>query len=282
MTRASVRRLVPGLLLSLIALALPQPARALVQEVLVTHAGTDDAVVDLPSGERLWLDLRQDCFELRGRTGWTVLLWSPDPFVSTRSLLLLPEWDATCPVWQVDTLSAGKSAKRIPPDAPIEGLRAMRQALELLGYDCGPPAEAGWNPEAGLAFLRFREGKRLETSPQGLRRAVTSLALDVMRGRQPTGTSQRLARIISDQLDALVSFLSRPGSAGPRCGAPAWLRSVAEAGALVTLADGTRWQPAAESRARVARWQDGDELVVCSGRLVNTRTGEMARATRLE
>ena len=111
---------------------------------------------------------------------------------------------------------------------------------------------------------------------------MTSLALDVMRGRQATGTSQRLARIISDQLDALVSYLSRPGSAGARCGPPTWVREIAEEGALVTLADGTRWQPAAELRVLVARWQDGDELVACSGRLVNYRTGEMARATRLE
>ena len=126
MTRASVRRLVPGLVLSLLALA-PPPARALIlQEVLVTHAGTDDAVVDLPSGERLWLDLRQDCFSLRGRTGWTVLLWSPDPFVSTRSLLLLPEWDVSCPIWQVDTLPLVKPAKQIPSEVPVEGLRARR------------------------------------------------------------------------------------------------------------------------------------------------------------
>jgi hypothetical protein len=281
MNRASVLGLVPGLLLSLLALAPPRPACALVQEVVVTHAGTDDAVVDLASGERLWLDLRQDCLALRGRVGWSVLLWSPEPQVSTRSLLLLPEWDLSCPIWQVDTLPPAKTA-RIALEAPTEGLRAMRQALELLGYDCGPPAEAGWSPEAGLAFLRFRESKRLETSPQGLRRAVTSLALDVMRGRQASGTSQRLARIISDQLDALVSHLSSPGSAGARCGAETWLRSVADEGALVTLGDGTRWQPAAEQRAQVARWQDGDALVACSGRLVNVRTGGMARATRLE
>jgi hypothetical protein len=281
MTRASARRLVPGLILAFLALA-PPPAHALIREVMVTHAGTDDAVVDLPTGERLWLDLRQNCFSLRGRTGWTVLLWSPGPFVSTRSLLLLPEWDASCPIWQVDTLPLVKPAKQIPSEVPTEGLRAMRQSLELLGYDCGPLAEAGWIPETAQAFLRFREAKRLEASAQGLRRAVTALALDVMRGRQASGTSQRLARIISDQLDPLVSYLSRPGTAGARCGPPTWVRDVAEDGALVTLADGTHWQPIAEQRAQVARWQDGDELVVCSGRLVNARTGEMARATRLE
>jgi hypothetical protein len=280
MIQALFRTLVPGLILSLLTLA-PLPARALVQQVVVTHAGTDDAVVDLVSGERLWLDLRQDCLALRGRVGYTILLWSPGPDVSTRSLLLLPELDISCPIWQVDTLPPEKPA----PTAlklPTEGLLAMRQSLELLGYDCGPLAEAGWNPAAGLAFLRFRESKRLETSPQGLRRAVTSLALDVMRGRQATGTALRLARAISDQLDPLVSYLSRPGSAGARSGAPTWLRSVAEDGALVTLADGSRWQMAAESRAPVARWQNGDDLVVCSGRIVNARTGEMAQATRLE
>ena len=281
MTRASCRGLFPGLVLSLLALASPPPARALVQEVVVTHAGTDDAVVELASGEQLWLDLHQDCLAVRGRVGWTVLLWSPQPSISTQSRLLLPEWDESCPIWQVDTLPPAKAAK-LALVAPSEGLRAMRQSLELLGYDCGPPAEAGWIPEAGLAFLRFRESKHLETSPQGLRRAVTSLALDVMRGRQATGTSQRLARIISDQLDALVTYLSLPGGVGARCGAPTWLRSVADEGALVTLADGSRWQPTAEQRALVAHWQDGDELVACSGRLVNARTGEMARATRLE
>jgi hypothetical protein len=282
MTRASLRGLVAGLVLSLHALAPPASAGARVEEVLVTHAGTDDAVVDLASGVRLWLDLRQDCLVLRGCVGWTILLWSPDPYISTRSLLLLPEWDGTCPIWQVDTLPLAKSAKQILPEVPVEGLRAMRQALEWLGYDCGPAAQQGWTPEAGLAFQRFRESKRLETSPQGMRRAVTSLALDVMRGRQATGTSQRLARTISGQLDALVSCLSRPGSPGARCGATTGLRSVDEDGALVTLTDGTRWQPAAELRAQVARWQDGDDLLACSGRLINVRTGEMARATRLE
>lgn len=34
--------------------------------------------------------------------------------------------------------------------------------------------------------------------------------------------------------------------------------------------------------ALVTRWQDSYDLVVCSGRLVNTRTGEMARARMLE
>ena len=269
------------LLVALLA-GVAAPASARVEQVMVVQAGLDDAVVELASGEQVWLDLHQDCLTLRGRVGWTVLLWSPDPSISTQSRLLVPEQDATCPIWQVDTLGQAKPSKRPAPGVPTDGLRAMRQSLELLGYDCGPPAEAGWIPETAQAFLRFREGKRLEASPQGLRRAVTSLALDVMRGRQATGTSQRLARIISDQLDPLVSYLSRPGSAGARCGPPTWVRDVAEDGALVTLADGTRWQPAAEQRALVARWQDGDDLVACSGRLVTTRTGEMARATKLE
>jgi hypothetical protein len=279
--RASIRRGFPAIALVLLGLAAAPPARAALEQVLVTQAGMDDALVDLTSGEQVWLDLHQDCLALRGRVGWTVLIWSPEPSISTQSRLLLPELDLSCPIWKVDTLDQAKPSKR-PAPVPTEGLRAMRQSLELLGYDCGPPAEAGWTPETAQAFLRFRETKRLDPSPQGLRRAVTSLALDVMRGRQATGTSQRLARIISDQLDPLVSYLSGPGGTGARCGLPTWIRLVAEDGALITLGDGTRWQPAAEQRALVARWQDGDDLVVCSSRLVNSRTGELARATRLE
>jgi hypothetical protein len=271
--------LAPGLALALIAFGVT-PARAWVEEVLVTHAGTDDAVVERASGERLWLDVHQDCLPLRGRVGWTILIWSAEPAVSTQSRLLVPDLDLSCPIWQVDTLARAKPLKSAQ-SAPTEGLLAMRQSLELLGLDCGPPGQA-WSPDVAQAFLRFREGKRLDASPQGLRRAVTSLALDVMRGRQATGTSQRLARIISDQLDPLVAFLLLPGDSGARCGAPTWVRSIAEQGALVTLADGTRWQPAATLRALVTRWQDGDEVVVCTGRLVNARTGELARATRLE
>ena len=279
MRRVAVRGCIPGLVILLLGLGAP-PARAWLEQVLVVRAGEYDAVIERATGERFRLDLHEDCLALRGHGGSSVLLWSPEPGISSRSLLLVPEWDLSCPVWQVDTLERARSASRVPA-VPTEGLRAMRQALELLGLDCGPPGR-DWTPDVAQAFLRFREGKHLDATGQGLRRTVTSLALDVMRGRQATGTSQRLARVISDQLDPLVGYLMGAGGGGATCSTPTWVRAVAEQGALVTLADGTRWQPAATARPWVARWQNDDDLLVCSARLVNARTGEMAPATRLE
>ena len=258
----------------------PPPARARLEEVLVTHGGTDDAVVERATGERWWLDVRQDCLGIRDCVGRTVLLWSPAAGITTESRLLVPERGLSCPIWQADTLDRA-APPRYSGDPPGAAVRALRQALETLDYDCGRPSPS-WTPETALAFQRFREARRLDASPRGLRRAVISLALEVIRGRPAIAASPRLARILSDQLDPLVAYLSRPVGAGARWEPPTWIRAVAEDGACVTLGDGTRWQPAAEPRARVTRWRDGDEVVACSGRLVNGRTGEMVWATRLE
>jgi len=258
-----------------------RPGWAEVEEVLVTHAGLDDAVIERASGERWWLDLRQECrLQLQGHVDRRVLIWTPTPAFTTEARLLIPELDLTCRIYGLDSLARAKRPRSAQAE-PVEGLKAMRQSLELLGYDCGPPSEPGWSAETGRAFLRFRESKRLDASTQGLRRAVTALALDGMRGRQPSGTSLKLARVISDHLDPLVSWLSRPGATGAQCTAPTWIRQVAADGSLVTLGDGTRWQPLAEQRAVAGRWQAGDDVIVCSGRLVNARSGEMARAVQV-
>jgi len=269
---------ITGLVLALLAAA-ATTAHALVEEVLLTHAGTDDAMIERASGERWWLDVRQDCFGIREFLGRTLLVWSPTGAITTRSRLLIPERDLSCPIWQADTLSRA-ARPRYAQDPPGAGIRALRQSLEMLGYDCGPPSP-GWTPQAALAFQRFRETRRLDTSPQGLRRAVASLALDVMRGRQVTGTALRLSRTLSEHSDLLVGYLSRAGSGTSACGEPTFVRDVAPDGALVTLGDGTRWHPVAEAGPVVARWQSGDQALACSGRLVNGRTGEMVRAMRL-
>ncbi len=268
-----------GAILALLVSAAPA-ARAAVEEVVVTRFGPDMAVIERPSGERWRLGLGTGCrLDQRGFQSRAVLIWSPAGALTTEARFLVPELDLSCAIAAVDSLAPAKPAAAVPE--PVEGLKAMRQALELLGYDCGPHTESPWNAETGQAFLAFRQSRRLESTPQGLRRAVTSLALDVMKGRQPTGTSLRLARVISDFLDPLVAWLSRPGAAGAHCTAPTWIRQVAEDGSLVTLGDGTRWQPLAEDRALAARWQASDDVLVCSGRLVDARTGEMVRAVQV-
>jgi hypothetical protein len=259
---------------ALVLLATPALASQ-IEEVRITHAGLDDAVVERPSGERWWLDVRQTCFPLRSYVGRTVLAWAPSLLFRGETRLLLPELGTTCPVWSADSLGGG--GRPLAPPEPVEGLRAMREALELLGYDCGPPGRE-WTPEAGQAFTKFRETKRLDSSLHGLRRAVTSLALDTMRGRQTTGTALRLSRIMSDHLDPLVERLSRPGPGNSKCSLPTWIRRVAEDGSLVRLADDTSWVPARKSWPVVAGWQASDDVFVCSSRLVNWRTGEMVYA----
>ncbi len=279
MTIPCARTAVRGALLALLAAA--PAARAAVEEVRVTEVSTDAVVIERLSGERWRLGLGQETHpDQRNFPDRTVLLWTPSAALSTEARLLAPDIDFVCAVTRLDSLGPAKSS-RLEAVEPVEGLRAMRQALELIGYDCGPPSETPWTLEAGQAFLRFRESRRLDASTHGIRRAVTSLALDVMKGRQTTGTGLRLARIISDYLDPLVAWLSRPGAAGARCAAATWIRQVADDGSLVTLGDATHWQPLAEARAVVMRWQASDDVTVCSRRLVNWRTGEMARAVQL-
>jgi hypothetical protein len=271
-----------GLAAALTALLAAVPiAHAAVEEVVVNKVGEDRIEIQRASGERWRVGLSEDCrLQLAWFQGGGLLVWSATGSMTTEARLLVPERDLTCAIAELDSLAPAKPSKSVAVE-PIEGLTAMRRSLELLGYNCGPPSDSPWSTEAAQAFLRFRESKQLDASPQGIRRAVTSLALDGMRGRQPSGTSLKLARIISDYLDPLVAWLTRAGAAGTRCGAPTWIRKVAADGSLVTLADDTNWQPLTGDRALVARWQASDDVVVCSRRLVNARTGEMARAVQI-
>ncbi len=257
------------------------PAVAAVEDVLLTVAGTDGVVVvvERASGERWRLDLGQDCLAIRALAGRMALLWTPSGAVTLQARLLVPEQDLACSVLRADTLGPAPRPWH-DQEAPVAGLRALRQALERLGYDCGPVA-AGWTPEATQAFLLFRQSRRLDTSTRGLRRAIASLALEVMRGRQVTGTALKLSQTLSEQSDLLVAYLSRAGSGSSSCGPPTYVATVASDGSVVTLGDGSRWRPAADAWRVVAGWQNGDEALACGGRLVNGRTGEMVRAVAM-
>ena len=267
--------------LALLALAAwADRASALIEEVLVTHAGTDDAVIQRPSGECWWLDLRQDCFGIRNFRGRTVLLWSPTADVTTAARLLVPELDASCPIWQADTLRRD-ARPAYAGDVPGAGLRAVRHALDLLGFESGL-AHPGWTPEAALALRRFCAARGLDASPDGMRRVVVALALEIVRGRRVTPDATRLARLLSEQAGLLAPYLARVGDGSPPRAAPTHIDFVAPDGSLVHLGDGTRWKPLAEARPLVALWQAGDQVIASDGRIANGRTGDLARAVRLE
>jgi hypothetical protein len=266
------------LALPLLATSPAVPAgSATLGEITLLRTGYDDAAIELATGERFRLGLRGCQSDLRGYGGRTSLLWCPTAELSAGCRLLLPEFDLDCAIQAVDTLPRAKNARPaiVPPE---QGLVAMRQALELLGYDCGPPG-SGWGLEAALAFLRFREAKRLDAGEQGTRRAITSLALDVMGGRQASGTGLRLSRIIALQLDALARWLSASGPGGTGCQQPAWIRAVTRNGVLVALSDGTTWQLPVEVAGPASRWNAGEQVTVCAGRMVYWPSGEMVPAT---
>jgi hypothetical protein len=260
-----------------VLLLLPAPVAcaraATLEEVSLLRVGYDDATIERADGTRYRLDLRGCHADLRPFAGRSALLWCPVPGPSVDSRLLVPDFDLNCAVVDVDTLERARQP-RGRSEAPEQGLLAMRQALELLGWDCGPPG-GGWGRDAGIAFLRFRQSKQLDATDQGTRRAITSLALDVLRGRQPSGTGLRLSRIISVQLDELARWLSPAGPGGTACTESAWIRSVSGDGALVSLSDGTGWRPLRDGAERTARWAAGEQVTVCAGRMIYWPSGEM-------
>lgn len=264
--------------LVLACLAAP-PAFAAVEEVTVTRAREDELTIQRGNGERWRLDVRQSCPWGPGFVGRRVLIHSQAAILRSESKLLAPEFDLECRIWHAD--STGRVKVEAAPEPPTRGLEAMREALELLGYPCG--TESGWTPDAAQAFLRFRESRKLETVPRAVRKGITALAIDVLKGRQTTGTAMRLSRTIADEAPALEDYLERNGGAtgATGCGELSFIRARSEDGTRVTLGDGTIWEPVAPRRSEIGSWDDNDGVIACGGRLVNARTGAMVKATRL-
>lgn len=253
------------------------PAGAGVEPAWVTRATQDDITVQRMNGDLWRLGLNHQCRWLSGYSRRLVLIHFAVSFPGPAPRILVPEMDLTCRATRVDSI--GRRAPPAPREAPVRGLAAMHEALEGLGYDCGPLAERGWTVDAAQAFTRYRETRRLDGSPQGLRRAVTALAIDALGGRTPSGTGLRHSQAIAAEADEIVDFLVNGGSA--ECTQPTFVRAVAADSSSFTLVDGTVWDVAPGQRAAVAGWFASDGVMVCSGRLVNLRTGEMARAARL-
>jgi hypothetical protein len=249
-----------------------------VEPVLVRQCSEEDAVVQRFGGDLWRLLLSRRCLSLQGYVGREVLVQTRADFPGPEVLVLVPDLDLTCRVFHADFV--GRAA---PPPAvirPDAGLAAMRETLEAMGYYCGPLAVHGWTFDAALAFTRYRESRRLDGTEHGLRRAVTAIAIDALGGRRPSGSGLRRSKRIAGESDEIVSFLVRGGSV--ECGEPTFVRGIAADSSYFTLLDGSVWDVLPARRGAVATWLAGDGVVACNGRLVNLRTGEMARATRLQ
>ena len=255
--------------LALLALAVwADGTSAHIEEVLVTHAGTDDAMIQRPSGECWWLDLRQDCFGIRNFKGRTVLLWSPTADVTTAARLLVPELDASCPIWQADTLRRN-ARPSYASDVPGAGLRAVRQALNLLGYE-SDLSHPGWTPEAALALRRFCSARGLVASPDGMRRVLVALALEIVRDRRVTPDATRLARLLSEQAGLLARYLARVGDGSPPRAAPTRVDFVAPTARSSVSATA---RAGARSRRRGPSWPSGRRAIRSLRATAGSRTG---------
>ena len=265
-----------SLLIAAALLAIATAARADVEQARVRRAQEDAVVIERANGDRLRLDLRQGCTWAPGLQGRTVLVYSPTGVIGPESRILVPEYDVTCRVWAAD--SVGHVKPEVAPAPPDQALGAVRDALELMGFPCGPRAPR-WNEDAAQAFARFRESRRLDSSASGVRRALTSLAIEVLRGRQATGTAMRISQLIADNATLLTDYLT--GDARGACLPATFVRSRTDDGTQLTLGDGTIWQLAQDARDVTAGWSTDDAVMACAGRLINARTGEMVRTTRL-
>lgn len=266
-------RIVPAL----IALLLAPPAGAGVERVWVVRGNADEIVVQRASGDLWRLGLNRQCPELGGDWSHVFLIYYPVSFPGPVPRILVPERDVECRATRAD--SVGHSPPPAPRETPERGLSAMRDALEALGYNCGSLSERGWTPDAGQAFARYRESRHLEASVQGTRRAVVALAIDALGGHSRTASGQRRSEAIANESDEIVAYLVMGGSAA--CGDPTFVRSVAADSSYFALGDGSVWDVVPDRRGPVAGWLASDAVMACGGRLVNLRTGEMERATRL-
>ena len=266
-----------ALLVAALALLLADPAGAGVERVWVARGSQDEITVQRGNGDLWRLGLDRQCPALSGYASRLVLIHFAASFPGPAPRILVPELDLECRATRADSVG-----HRRPPAArekPEAGLAAMRAALEGLGFNCGPLDERGWTADAAQAFTRYRESRRLEASPWGLKRAITALAIDAIGGRSPSASGLRRSQTISESVDEILDYLVNGGSA--ECGEPTSVRGAAPDGSYFTLVDGTVWDVEIRRRGAVAAWLASDGVMACSGRLVNLRTGEMARATRL-
>ena len=259
-----------------LALLLAGPAQGAVERVWVTRSRQDEITVQRANGDLWRLGLPRECSGFYGSAS-RVLIHYTVTFPGSEPRVLVPEYDVDCRAIRAD--SVGHRAPPAPAEIPERGLDAMRETLEAFGYDCGPLGTRGWTPDAARAFTRYRENRRLDASYQGTKRAVTALAIDALGGRSSSATGQRRSQAIADESEKIVDYLLKGGAA--ECDEPTFVRGVAPDSSYFTMVDGTVWDVELLRRGAVAAWLGGDGVMACGGRLVNLRTGEMVRITRL-
>src|SRR5213594_2430821 len=133
--RHAVRPILIALLLAGSAGAVPNA----VEPVLVKRCNEEEAVVQRANGDLWRLGLGHRCLPLASYSGRRVLVRAGVVFPGPEPHVLVPELDLDCRVLRAD--SVGRAAPPPERSRPTAGLAAMREALEALGYNCGPLEE---------------------------------------------------------------------------------------------------------------------------------------------
>src|SRR5262245_51575348 len=160
---------------ALLALLLVRPAAAAVERVRLVRSDADEITVQRANGDLWRLTLDRPCSQLASGWNHVLLIHYAVSFPGAGPQILVPDWDVACRATRAD--SVGHRPPAAQRETPEQGLGAMRETLEVMGYDCGGLSERGWTPGAAQAFTRYRESRRLDASARGLKRAVVALAI---------------------------------------------------------------------------------------------------------
>lgn len=156
----------------------------------------------------------------------------------------------------------------------------------LAGYDPGP-ADGTLNPQTAAALDKYRASKGHLLNEDGLRKTLSSLAVDVAAAHP---NDKAALQVAVDLITVVSTPATGSGTVAPAVPQPRssdcedghWVQSVSSGGEIVKLEDGSLWEISAIDRIDTTLWLVTEEITVCGDRLINTDTGDAVDATRLK
>ncbi len=274
------------------------------ESVEVVKTWDDNAIIGRRNGDMYLIEKGTGCMSLGRYEGRDVLVVSPGSFLGVGSALLIPEADQRCRVWNAELLSGatGRSSPASPPvpvPTPVAGksktgesvspeMVTIRKALRLVGLLQGS-SEAAPSAQTITALDEYRKSKGYPLSEDGLRSALTALALDVV-AKNPSDQNAR--RVSLELLTVVPASDAGPGLQSPAsppaallhqdCEDGHWIASVSSDGEIVTLEDGSVWEIDALDRLDSMLWLPTESITLCGGRFINTDAGDAVDARRID
>jgi hypothetical protein len=263
-------------------LMIVRAASAGIEEVLVTKAMDDKAIIQRSNGQQYLIEKGTGCFSLWRYDGHRVLISSPGTFLGTGSRLIIPERDQHCRIWSAELIgsaSPGAGGAKSPASAiaPESLAVALQLALQIVGHDPGP-ADGVIGEGTTAALAAYARKKGYDASAMGLRVTLATLALDVLESREKNPAALRLSERVA-HMAKTGAWGSPAVTAG--CEDGHWVQSKASDGEIIVLEDGSVWEIDVVDRLETFLWLPTEAVAICGQRLINTDTGDVVSATRL-